>query len=188
MDERELIALLRKKDRAAFKLLVEEWQSMVYNTALGILQNEEDAEDTAQEVFMKVYESVGSFKEESKLSTWIYRITVTQSLDMVRKRKRKKRMAFVNSLYRNDGELMRDPPDFEHPGIKTEQKDHAALLFKALDKLPENQKIAFVLNKIELLSYKEVADIMQMSEAAVDSLLQRSRTNLKKHLNNIWGK
>lgn len=157
LDERELVGLLRKKDRAAFKMMVEEWQTMVYNTALGILQNEEDAEDTAQEVFIKIFESVDSFKGESKLSTWIYRITVTKSLDAIRKKTRKKRFAFLKSLYGSQGELIREPPDFVHPGVKAEQKDLAALLFKALDRLPENQKIAFVLNKVEMLSYKEVA-------------------------------
>ena len=85
---------------------------MVYNTAISLLQNAEDAEDTAQEVFMQVYESIGSFKEASKFSTWIYRITVSKSLDHLRKKKRKKRFAFVQSLYgKNDG-LMIDPPDW----------------------------------------------------------------------------
>ena len=103
MNERELIALLKKKDREAFKIIVETWQDMVYNTALGLLQNAEDAEDTAQEVFMQVYDSIATFKEESKFSTWLYRITVSKSLDLIRKKKRKKRFAFVQSLYgKND--------------------------------------------------------------------------------------
>ncbi len=179
MNESELIARLKKKDREAFKIMVEKWQDMVYNTALGFLQNAEDAEDTAQEVFIRVFESVSSFKEKSKLSTWIYRITVSKCLDHIRKKKRKKRFAFVQSLYgKNDG-LMIDPPDFFHPGINTENKENAAVLFKAIGQLPENQKTAFVLNKMENLSYREISKIMNSTESAVDALLQRAKKNLQ---------
>lgn len=182
MNERELITLLKQKDREAFKIMVDIWQDMVYNTALGVLQNAEDAEDTAQEVFMQVYESISSFKEESKFSTWIYRITVSKSLDLIRKKKRKKRFAFIQSLYgKNDG-VMIEPPDFFHPGVSLENKENAAVLFKAIDRLSSNQRIAFTLNKIENLSYKEIGEIMKLSEPAVDALLQRARNNLQKTL------
>lgn len=187
MEEKELVSLLKQKDRAAFKIMVDQWQSMVFNTALGILQNEEDAEDTAQEVFIKVYETVDQFKEASKLSTWIYRITVTKSLDAIRKKKRKKRFAFLSSLYSNEGELIREPPDWHHPGVLAEQREDATLLFRAMDKLAPNQKTAFVLNKIEMLPYREVAEIMKMSESAIDSLLHRAKTNIKKQLSSIMG-
>ena len=181
MDERDLINLLKQRDRDAFKAVVEAWQDMVYNTALGVLQNEEDAEDTAQEVFIQVFESIENFKEESKLSTWIYRITVSKSLDHIRKKKAKKRLSFLKSLFKEDGQAI-EPPDFLHPGIKLENKENAKALFKAMEKLPPNQKTAFVLNKMEGLSYQEVGDIMELSPSAVDSLLQRSRQNLKKEL------
>lgn len=179
MNESELISLLKKKDRQAFKEIVETWQDMVYNTAIGFLQNAEDAEDVAQEVFIQVFESVSSFKEESKLSTWIYRITVSKCLDHLRKKKRKKRFAFIQSLYGKTDNLIIDPPDFFHPGIKAENKENAEALFKAMDKLPENQKAAFVLNKIENLSYREISEIMNSSESSVDSLLQRAKKNLQ---------
>jgi RNA polymerase sigma-70 factor (ECF subfamily) len=182
LNERELIARLKKKDRAAFKVIVETWQNMVYNTAIGFLQNAQDAEDTAQEVFIQVFESIVSFKEESKFSTWIYRITVSKSLDHLRKKKRKKRFAFLQSLYgQNDG-LIIEPPDFFHPGIKMENKENAAVLFKIIEQLPANQKTAFVLNKIENLSYAEISEIMKSSESAVDALLQRAKKNLRKNL------
>ena len=186
MNERELIALLKKKDREAFKTIVETWQDMVYNTALGLLQNAEDAEDTAQEVFIQVYESISSFKEESKLSTWLYRITVSKSIDFIRKKKRKKRFAFVQSLYGKNDELMIDPPDFFHPGVTLENKENATVLFKAIEKLPANQKTAFVLSKIENLSYREISDIMKLSDSAVDALLQRAKKNLQRFLKDFF--
>lgn len=179
MNERELIDLLKKKDRQAFKEIVATCQDLVYNSAIGFLQNAEDAEDVAQEVFIQVFESISSFKEESKLSTWIYRITVSKCLDHLRKKKRKKRFAFIQSLYGKNDNLVIDPPDFFHPGIKIENKENATFLFKAMDKLPENQKAAFVLNKIENLSYREIGEIMNSSESAVDSLLQRAKRNLQ---------
>lgn len=182
MDELQLITLLKEGDRTAFKWLVDRWQNMVYNTALGMLQNEQDAEDTAQEVFIQVFESIGSFKGDAKLSTWIYRITVAKSLDAIRKKKRKKRFAFIQSLYNDRDELVNDPPDFVHPGVKAERREEAKVLFKAIQQLPDNQKTAFVLNKMEMLSYQEVADILQVSTNAVDSLLQRAKKNLRQNI------
>ncbi len=186
MNERELITLLKKKDREAFKTIVENWQNMVYNTALGILQNAEDAEDTAQEVFIQVYESITSFKEKSKFSTWLYRITVSKAMDHIRKKNRKKRFAFLQSLYgKNDG-LMIDPPDFFHPGVSIENKENAAALFKAIEKLSSNQKTAFVLNKIEGLTYLEIGEVMNLSNSAVDALLQRAKKNLQTSLKDYY--
>lgn len=89
MSEWILIEQLKQKDESAFKTIVETWQDMVFNTAIGIVQNTEDAEDVAQEVFLQVYESVATFKGESKFSTWLYRITITKAMDHIRKRKEK---------------------------------------------------------------------------------------------------
>lgn len=186
MNERELISLLKKKDREAFKIIVETWQGMVYNTALGILQSEEDAEDISQEVFMQVYESISSFKEESKFSTWLYRITISKAMDHIRKKKRKKRFAFIQSLYGKDNEVKIDPPDFFHPGINLENKENAAILFKAIEKLSENQKTAFVLSRIEGLSYNDIGEIMAISNSAVDALLQRAKKNLQTNLKSYY--
>jgi len=185
-EETELIELLKKKDRAAFKDIVETWQNMVYNTALGILQNAEDAEDVTQETFVQVFESVSGFKGESKFSTWLYRITVSKAMDHIRKKKRKKRFAFIQSLYGRNDEPIIDPPDFFHPGVGMENKENAAVLFKAVEQLPGNQKTAFVLNKVEGLSYIEIGNIMQITDSAVDALLQRAKANLKKILKEYY--
>jgi RNA polymerase sigma-70 factor (ECF subfamily) len=91
-------------------------------------------------------------------------------------------------LYGKDEGLMIDPPDFFHPGVKIENKENAAVLFKAIDQLPSNQKIAFVLNKIENLSYKEISEVMKSSESSVDSLLQRAKKNLQKNLKEYYNK
>ena len=87
MNEWTLIEQLKQGDDAAFKTIVETWQNMVYNTAIGIVQNAEDAEDITQEVFVQVYQSISSFKGDSKFSTWLYRIAVTKSLDHERRKR-----------------------------------------------------------------------------------------------------
>jgi RNA polymerase sigma factor (sigma-70 family) len=84
LNEWTLIEQLKQGDENAFKTIVETWQDMVYNTALGIVQNAEDAEDITQEVFVQVYHSISSFKGDSKFSTWLYRIAITKSLDLKR--------------------------------------------------------------------------------------------------------
>jgi RNA polymerase sigma factor (sigma-70 family) len=185
-DETELIKLLKQKDKAAFKIIVETWQGMVYNTALGILQNAEDAEDVTQDAFIQVFESVGSFKGESKFSTWVYRITLSKAMDHIRKKKRKKRFAFIQSLYGKNDKPLIDPPDFFHPGVSMENKENAAILFKAVEQLPPNQKSAFVLNKVEGLSYNEIGEVMKITESAVDALLHRAKANLKKILKEYY--
>lgn len=186
IEETELIERLKKKDRAAFKNIVDTWQDLVYNTAIGILQNAEDAEDVTQETFMQAFESVSSFKGESKFSTWLYRITVSKAMDHIRKKKRKKRFAFIQSLYGKNDQPVIDPPDFFHPGVSMENKENAAVLFKAMEQLPPNQKTAFVLNKVEGLSYIEIGDVMKITDSAVDALLHRAKANLKKILNDYY--
>lgn len=188
MDERLLVEQLKQGDEAAFRQIVESWQNMVYNTALGILQNAEDAEDVAQEVFVQVFESIKSFKAESKFSTWLYRITVSKSLDHVRRKKRKKRFAYIQSLFGSDEKPAIEAPDFHHPGVTLDNKERAAVLFKAIKQLPENQKIAFSLHKLEGLSYQEIGEVMKTSLSSIESLMHRAKNNLKKSLINYYEK
>ena len=182
MDEQILIERLKQGDEAAFKHIVETWKNMVYNTALGMLQSPEDAEDVSQEVFVQVYESIKTFKAESKFSTWLYRITVSKALDHLRRKKRKKRFAYIQSLFGANNETVIEKPDFNHPGVRLDNKERAATLFKAISQLPENQKIAFTLHKLEGLSYQEISEVMKASVSSVESLMHRAKTNLRKWL------
>ncbi len=187
MNEPELTALLKQGNRQAFDYLVQDYQGRVYNSCLGIVHNAEDAEDIAQEVFVEIYRSIGGFKEESKLSTWIYRIAVTKSLDHLRSKKRKKRFAFVKALFSEEtGEPRFDPPDFVHPGVQLENKERAAYLFKAIGELPENQKTAFTLHKIEGMSYQEISEVMQTTVSSIESLMFRAKQNLKDILSDYY--
>jgi RNA polymerase sigma-70 factor (ECF subfamily) len=186
LNQPELVLLLQQGDESAFTKLVDEWQSMVYNTAVGIVQNEDDADDITQEVFIQVYQSVSSFKGESKFSTWLYRVTVSKALDHEKKKKRKKRFGIVQSLFGGDGEEQIHAVEFNHPGVQMEKKERAGELFNALKLLPDKQRIAFTLHKLEGQSYQEVAEIMNTTLYAVESLMGRAKTNLKKELSKYY--
>jgi RNA polymerase sigma-70 factor (ECF subfamily) len=182
LTEQELIDGLKRKEESAFQYLVTHYQDRVYNTSLSIVQSSEDAEDVAQEVFIQVFKSIENFKQESKLSTWIYRITTTRSLDLLRSRKSKKRFGLLQRLWQQDDEPAVEIPEFVHPGVQLEKKEDAKMLFKAIEQLPENQKIAFTLHKLEGLSYQQISEVMKNSVPAVESLMHRARLNLKKTL------
>ncbi len=184
--EAELVKNLQQGEQQAFSAVVELYQRMVYNTCLGIVQNESDAEDITQEVFVQVYQSVGGFKGQSKLSTWLYRITISKSLDFEKSRKRKKRFAFVQSLFGENGEAKYHPVEFNHPGVVLDNKERASELFKALQQIPNKQRIAFTLNKMEGLNNQEIADVMGTSFYAVESLLARAKLSLQKKLKNYY--
>jgi RNA polymerase sigma-70 factor (ECF subfamily) len=182
LTEQELIYRLKEGDGIAFKHLVETRQSLVFNTVLGFLQSQEDAEDVTQDVFIKIFESIHQFKGESALSTWVYRVAVTTALEFIRRKKRKKRYGLLSPLFGEDNEPTLELPDFHHPGVKLDNKEKANMLFKAIKELPENQQIAFILNKVEGLSYQDVAEIMKTSLSAVESLLHRAKNNLREFL------
>jgi RNA polymerase sigma factor (sigma-70 family) len=182
LNEFELIQGLRQGDERAFNYLVTTYQDRIFNTAIGIVQNAEDAEDVAQEVFIQVYRSIHNFKGESKLSTWLYRIATTRALDLLRSRKSKKRFGFMQRLFGEGNEPIHEIPDFNHPGVAMDKKENAAKLFRAIAQLPDNQKTAFTLHKLEDLSYQEVSEVMQTTVPAVESLMHRAKQNLKKIL------
>lgn len=169
-----------QEDISDFKTIVLEYQDRVYNTCLGFLRNEEDAEDVAQEVFMEVYRSIDSFKGDAMLSTWIYRIAVNKSLEEIRKRKRKKRWAMLTSFDPNIHD--RKAVESIHPGVLIENKERAKVLFRAIDALPEQQKVAFTLFHVEGMDYETIAKTMDKSLSSVESLMHRAKVNLKKLL------
>jgi len=161
----------------------------VYNLALNYVQNLEDAEEITQDVFVTVYQSFHSFQENSALQTWIYRITINNALDFLKAKKRKKRFAFFTSIfYEDSNDIKYNPPEFNHPGVLLEDKEALENLFKKINTLPDKQKTALILHKIEQKSQKEVAEIMTLSSKAVESLIQRAKINLSKKIETNEGK
>ena len=152
------------------------------------MPNKEDAEDVAQEVFLEVFKSIHKFKGDSKLSTWIYRIATNKCLEFIRKKNTKKRFAFMKSILGN--EIPTDKTsyftEFNHPGILLENKEKSKIIFKAINKLPESQKVVFTLAKIDVKSYQEIVEITGKSLSSVESIMFRAKKSLKEKLNNFY--
>lgn len=180
--DKQLVEELLQNRAGAFEQLVKTYQTPVYNVCLSLLKDREDAEDLAQEVFIDVLDKVKTFRGESKLSTWLYRITVNKCLEEIRKRRRQKRWAQLTSFWGADGEDLHIAGDFEHPGVIMENKEKAKILFHHIDALPDNQRVAFTLHKVEGLPYTEIAEVMKLSLSAVEALLFRAKKNLQKSL------
>lgn len=188
MSELELIEHLQSGMEENFRKFYAYFSKRVYNTALKFLYNVEDAEEITQDVFIEVFRSEEQFKGEATLSTWVYRITVNKCLDKIKHRKRKKRWAFVQSLFSSEDEQSITSIEFNHPGILLEEKEHAQYLFAAIEKLPAKQQEAYVLFELEGQNYEAIAAIMTSTKSSVESLLFRARKNLKDLLSDYYEK
>jgi len=164
-----------------FREIVIENQGKVYNLCLGFMKNTEEAEDMAQEVFLHVYQNIQKFKGEANLSTWIYRIASNKCLEEIRRKGRKKRAAHLEDI--SAGTVQNQVTDFFHPGIALENQERAEVLFHAIDRLPDQQRVAFTLAKVEHLSYEEISKVMKKSLGSIESLLFRAKKNLRIFLN-----
>nr|WP_299389481.1 RNA polymerase sigma factor [Allomuricauda sp.] len=188
MEDQQFLEDLKSQKHAAYSRLLDEFQAKVYNTCLSFVPNREDAEDIAQEVFVEVYNSVHRFKGNSRLSTWIYRISVNKSLEFIRRKNTKKRFGFMQSITGNAVPMDKSSyfTEFDHPGVQLENKERNEALFKAINSLPEAQRVVFTLHKIDGMSYKEVSDITEKSVSSVESLLFRAKKNLQKILGHYY--
>ena len=188
MTETEFIKELKSKSRASYCKLLDDFQDKVFGTCLSFVPNREDAEDIAQDVFVEVFNSISKFKGQSKLSTWIYKITTNKCLEFIRKRNTKKRFAFFQSLTSDGFEIDRTNyfTEMNHPGIILENKEKSETLFHAINALPEAQKLIFTLHKVDGKSYQEVSEITEKSLSSVESLMFRAKKNLQKSLENFY--
>lgn len=184
MTEKKFIEELKSKSRVSYSTLLDDFQDKVFATCLSFVPNKEDAEDIAQEVFVEVFNSIYKFKGDSKLSTWIYRITTNKCLEFIRKRNTKKRFAFLQSITGEGIEIDRTNyfTEMNHPGIILENKEKSEALFLAINGLPEAQRLVFTLHKVDGKSYQEVSDITEKSLSSVESLMFRAKKNLQKTL------
>lgn len=175
MHEIELIQSVLNGNDRDFELLIKKYQTNVFRTAVGLLHNKEDAEEITQDVFLKVFQSLSTFNGKAAFSTWLYRIAINMSLNYLKK---KKRSQFWSGL----SEWLQLPSNDKQAEVVLNEKSERSIIQNAIDNLPEKQKIAFVLAKYEELSQKKVAEVLNISEGAVEQLLVRAKTNLKKKL------
>lgn len=176
-EERSLIQKAQKGDMAAFETLVRQHERLVYNLALRTLGNDADAQDAAQEAFIKAWTGLGSFRGDSKFSVWLYRLTNNVCLDMLRKRKNE---AISLTQADEDGEdtTLDIPDESSSPQHILEKKEQMESLQKAIDALPEDYRRVLILREVSDLSYDDIARALNMDLGTVKSRIFRARKKL----------
>jgi len=170
-----LIKEVAEGDENAFGQLVKRYEHSVMNTIYRYIGNYSEAEDVAQEVFIKVWRNANRFKGRSKFSTWLYRMVVNQCLNYKSKHSEK-----LGSL----DETIKTATTLKSSGVEIEfeRRQRIEMVRKAVDELPKTQRIAIILSKYEGKSYREIAQIMGVSLSSVTSLIFRAKDNLRKRL------
>ncbi|MGE0440500.1 MAG: RNA polymerase sigma factor [Gemmatimonadales bacterium] len=177
-----LAAAVAGGEAAAFRELYRRYHLRIHGIALHLLRDQAEAEEVTQDVFIELHRSAARFRGESRLGTWLHRVTVRKTIDQLRRARRKKRFAPLTRLFGLDDP--RDPviPGPVHPGIQAERREEAALLAREVDALPESQRTALLLSYVDGLPRQEAADAMGIGLKALESLLQRAKANLRKRL------
>jgi len=176
-----LIRRFQSGDAKAFDRLVLRYQAMVLRVAYKTLQQEDDAKDAAQEIFVKIYRSLAGFKPQARFSTWVYRITVNQCYNVLRSRRRKRWLALLQRDAQ-EAEVQHTPDPQADPLEEVEKQERIQQVRQALARLPADQRLAMVLHRYEGLSYQEIAEATDSSVAAVESRLHRGRKKLQRLL------
>jgi len=183
-DESSIIDRFKKDEKAAFEELVLKYQDRIYNLCKHMLGGAHDAEDAAQDTFIKAYQKLKDFKPEASLYTWLYRIAVNTCLDY-------KKRPFWESLFKSsaEGEEFISEPVSEAPSAEKlyESKQLGVALSKSLGKLSLKLRTVIILKEIEGLSYEEIADILEISIGTVKSRISRAREELKGLMRNYIG-
>ncbi len=181
MNDEELVKRVKNGDIDAFEEIIAKYEKRVFGLIYNVIKNENEIEDVAQEVFMKVYKNIDKFKGNSSLYTWIYRITANLCLDYIKK---KKEVIYIDEkLQLDDGEV-----DFQIPSNEKlqdelyEEKELKEKLQKSIAKLPEKQQMMIILRDIKGFSYEEISEILEMKLGTVKSQINRARLKLKELL------
>jgi RNA polymerase sigma-70 factor (ECF subfamily) len=181
-DQARLVASLKEGSETAYRLLIRRYQDRVFRIAYGITLDREESLDICQEVFLQVFRKIGTFKENSRLSTWLHRITVNQALNW--KRKWKRRFRWHHRPLENESGI--DYPELgsedDSPEIRYREKELEARFRQKLADLPEEARAVFVLKEVEGLSYEEIAERLNIKRGTVSSRLFYARRRLREAL------
>ncbi len=179
-EEAILVRRVQAKDEIAFKEIVERYQTKVFSIIYGILRNRNDAEDIAQQVFAKIYFSIGNFDFRSSLLTWIYKITVNECYDYLRK-KRVRKLVYESDFSEEDSMQMENSQTaMDHTVAIDKTLERRDLLFKMLSKVSEEDRMLILLKEVEGHSVEELADMTGMNENTIKVKLFRTRQKLLK--------
>ena len=181
-DETILVRLLKQRHEEAFRVLIRRYQSKLFSIAYGITLNREESLDIVQEVFLKVHQNIHTFREESKLSTWLHRITVNACLNWKRKWKRRFRWHHQPIERDEAGDRPELGTDEYYPETLYQRKEFEKILWERLRELPEEARVVFVLKEVEGLSYDEIAKTLNIKTGTVSSRLFYARKKLRESL------
>jgi RNA polymerase sigma-70 factor (ECF subfamily) len=188
-NQRAVALMLRVKqgDEVAFAELVEAHQHMVIHTAARMLGSLDDGHDIAQQVFLRVWKSAPRYEPSAKFSTWLFTILRNLVFNETRKRKRRREIALDDGL--GEGGLRETLPDNTAlpPDRQLADQELQKVLDKAIDALPEKQRLAIILRRYEELPYEQICDILKLSLPALKSMLFRARSQLRKDLSTHLG-
>jgi RNA polymerase sigma-70 factor (ECF subfamily) len=184
MTDNEVIQSIKEGNRNDYRELVERYQALVFRTCMGFVHNKQDAEDLTQEVFIRAWQAIPLFKGESSFATWLYRIAINAALNNQRKTKKSFIIRRIDAMFGSEKNMVTAPEVIgnENPETILIQDEHRKWLQQALNRLPEKQRTVLVLSKYDDLSQKEIASVLNTTEGAVEALLQRAKTNLRKEL------
>ena len=167
-----------KGDVQAFEELMQSHESRIYAIALRMMGNREDAQDCAQEAMVRIYRAMGSFKGQSALATWIYRITMNTCLDELRRRKARK-VTSLDSLVDNGWSPTDTGDTPEEHGLRVEKQN---ALNQAIQSLPDDMRAAIILRDVKGYSYDEIASILDANVGTIKSRISRGREKLREIL------
>ncbi len=183
MNEGLLLEKAKKGDVEAFEELIAGYQKRVFNIALKMIGNHEDASELAQETFIRVFKSIGKFKEESLFSTWIYRIATNICLDELRRRKGRKEVSLDEDIKLENGDVSRQIEDTgPSPEAIAERNELRRKVNDAIGLLTEEHRLVIIMRDIQGFSYEEIAKITGCPEGTVKSRINRARQSLKQLL------
>jgi RNA polymerase sigma-70 factor, ECF subfamily len=175
--------------RAEFAKVVETYSGVIYRLALKMLENQQDAEDVLQETFIKAFRGLGSFDGRSSLSTWLYRIATNETLMVLRRRKNLPVSVSIDEPL-DENEEIPEPRQIADwcclPEDELMSNETRLQLEKAIESLPANLRIVFVLRDLEGLSTLETAEVLNLSETAVKTRLSRARFYLREQLSDYF--
>lgn len=175
-----LIDELRDGDMTALAILVEKYKRLVYRVAVQITKNHEDANDVMQDTFLKVYESIHSFRKEAAFETWLYRIVVNHAMNLVKCRERRRESPLSGtSEMKIHPDLRRSTDLANNPHLHLERKERQRWVTQAVNSLPLKQRTVVILHEFEGLTHPEIASILNCSEGTVRSRLHYARHKLK---------
>lgn len=167
-----------KGDVQAFEELMQSHESRIYAIALRMMGNREDAQDCAQDAMVRIYRAMGSFKGQSALATWIYRITMNTCLDELRRRKARK-VTSLDSLVDNGWSPTDTGDTPEEHGLRVEKQN---ALNQAIQSLPDDMRAAIILRDVKGYSYDEIASILDANVGTIKSRISRGREKLREIL------